>query len=66
MTTSQPLHVSLVFAVCSVKNQPSYFADRLYKAMKVSLHSALDELGLDQLFYILQHVIWLLDVSRDT
>ena len=26
---------SLYFAVRSVKNQPSYFADRLYKAMKV-------------------------------
>lgn len=50
MTTSQLLHVSLVFAVRSVKNQPSYFADRLYKAMKVFLHPVLDELGLDQLF----------------
>lgn len=30
---------SLYFAVCSVKNQPSYFADRLYKAMKVFIHN---------------------------
>lgn len=30
---------SLCFAVRSVKNQPSYFADRLYKAMKVFLHN---------------------------
>lgn len=28
--------LSLAFAVRSVKNQPSYFADRLYKAMKVN------------------------------
>lgn len=27
---------ALPFSVRSVKNQPSYFADRLYKAMKVS------------------------------
>lgn len=26
------------FPVQSVKNQPSYFADRLYKAMKVKVH----------------------------
>lgn len=30
-----------LFAVRSVKNQPSYFADRLYKAMKVFIHSYL-------------------------
>lgn len=30
---------SLWFAVRSVKNQPSYFADRLYKAMKVLCHA---------------------------
>lgn len=38
-----PFLLSLYFAVRSVKNQPSYFADRLYKAMKVFILSALNK-----------------------
>lgn len=41
-----PFLISLCFAVCSVKNQPSYFADRLYKAMKVFIHRAIHMLML--------------------
>ena len=43
LTTCIMWHLSrALFAVRSVKNQPSYFADRLYKAMKVFVHNALN------------------------